>query len=402
MPHFFCRLATEEGRTLSQSFFAPSHKECRAHFEAEGFCVLSIKKDWKRISIPSFPFERKIKDKDFIMFNQEFVALIKAGYPILKSIEIIVARIKNVHLKEILMKVENEIRAGKSLSEAFAPHEKNFSTVYIAALMAGERSGNLASTISRFIDYARVVSKTKSRIRSALTYPTLLLVFSFLLLAVLINFILPRFSAFYADFEAQLPGITRGLIAFSLAMRGQLPLLIVFIFLLFLIYFQIRKREKTLVLLDRFKLKIPYGRFIWLESGISLFCRTLSLLLGGGISLLSAVGIARQAVPNKFLIQRLKRLPEHIKNGESLSESLAKSGFFPLLALDMIRIGETSANLEGMLIDVADVYDERIQGKIDTFVTLVEPIIIIFMGLIVAVMLLSVYLPIFNIISVTR
>lgn len=402
MPHFFCRLATEDGRTLSQSFFAPSHKECRAHFEAEGFCVLSIKKDWKRISIPSFPFERKVKDKDFIMFNQEFVALIKAGYPILKSIEIIVARIKNVHLKEILMKVENEIRAGKSLSEAFAPHEKNFSTVYIAALMAGERSGNLASTISRFIDYAKVVSKTKSRIRSALTYPTLLLVFSFLLLAVLINFILPRFSAFYADFEAQLPGITRGLIAFSLAMRGQLPLLIVFIFLLFLIYFQIRKREKTLVLLDRFKLKIPYGRSIWLESGISLFCRTLSLLLGGGISLLSAVGIARQAVPNKFLIQRLKRLPEHIKNGESLSESLTKSGFFPLLALDMIRIGETSANLEGMLIDVADVYDERIQRKIDTFVTLVEPIIIIFMGLIVAVMLLSVYLPIFNIISVTR
>lgn len=402
MPHFFCRLATEEGRTLSQSFFAPSHKECRAHFEAEGFCVLSIKKDWKRISIPSFPFERKIKDKDFIMFNQEFVALIKAGYPILKSIEIIVARIKNVHLKEILMKVENEIRAGKSLSEAFAPHEKNFSTVYIAALMAGERSGNLPSTISRFIDYAKVISKTKSRIRSALTYPTLLLVFSFLLLAVLINFILPRFSAFYADFEAQLPGITRGLIAFSLAMRGQLPLLIVFIFLLFLIYFQIRKREKTLVLLDRFKLKIPYGRSIWLESGISLFCRTLSLLLGGGISLLSAVGIARQAVPNKFLIQRLKRLPEHIKNGESLSESLTKSDFFPLLALDMIRIGETSANLEGMLIDVADVYDERIQRKIDTFVTLVEPIIIIFMGLIVAVMLLSVYLPIFNIISVTR
>lgn len=402
MPQFFCRLATEDGRTLSQSFFAPSHKECRSHFEAEGFCVLSIKRDWKRISVPSFPFERKIKDKDFIMFNQEFVALIKAGYPILKSIGIIVGRIKNVHLKEILMKVENEIRAGKSLSEAFAPHEKNFSTVYIAALMAGERSGNLATTISRFIDYAKVISKTKSRIRSALTYPTLLLIFSFFLLAVLINFILPRFSAFYADFEAQLPGITRGLIAFSLAVRSQLPLLIAFIFLLFLIYFQIRKREKSLVLMDRFKLKIPYGRSIWLESGISLFCRTLSLLLGGGISLLSAVGIARQAVPNKFLIQRLNRLPEYIKNGESLSESLTKSGFFPLLALDMIRIGETSANLEGMLIDVADVYDERIQGKIDTFVSLVEPLIIIFMGLIVAVMLLSVYLPIFNIISVAR
>lgn len=402
MPHFFCRLATEDGRTLSQSFFAPSYKECKSHFEAEGFCVLSVKRDWKRISVPTFPFERKIKDKDFIMFNQEFVALIKAGYPILKGIKIIVGRIKNIHLKEILMKVENEIRAGKSLSEAFAPYEKNFSKVYIAALMAGERSGNLASTISRFIDYAKVISKTKSRIKSALTYPTLLLIFSFFLLTILINFILPRFSAFYADFEAQLPGITRGLISFSTAARSHLPLLMAFLFLLFLIYFQIRKREKTVVLLDRFKLKIPYGRLIWLESGISLFCRTLSLLLGGGISLLSSVRISRQAVPNKFMNQRLDRLPEHIKNGESLSEALTKSGVFPPLALDMIRIGETSANLDGMLIDVADVYDERIQAKIDTFVSLIEPIVIIFMGLIVATMLLSVYLPIFNIISVTR
>lgn len=402
MPYFFCKLATEEGRTINQSFFAPSQKECRDHFEAEGLCVLSIKRDWKRISIPTFPFERRIKDKDFILFNQEFVALIKAGYPILKSIEIIVNRIKNVHLKEIFMKVENEIRGGKSLSEAFSPYEKNFSKVYIAALMAGERSGNLANTISRYIDYAKVISKTKSRIRSALSYPTLLLLFSLILLTILISFILPRFSEFYADFEAQLPGITNWLMSFSLTVKNNFPILIVFIFLLFLIYFQMRRAVKTQILIDRFKLKLPYGRTIWLESGISLFCRTLSLLLSGGISLLSAVGIARQAVPNKFLMQSLNRLPEHIKNGESLSESLSKSGFFPPLALDMIRIGETSANLEGMLIDVADVYNESIQRKIDTFISLIEPVIIIFMGLIVAGMLLSVYLPIFNIIRVAR
>lgn len=402
MPYFLCRLATEEGRSFSQSFFAPSPKECRIYFESEGFCVLSIKKDWKKISIPIFPFGRKIKDKDFIMFNQEFVALIRAGYPILKSIEIIVSRIKNVHLKEILMRVESEIRGGKSLSEAFTPYEKIFSKVYIAALMAGERSGNLASTISRFIDYAKVVSRTKTRIRSALSYPTLLLVFSFLLLTILVNFILPRFSDFYADFQAQLPGITRGLMSFSLAMRSNLFLIAAFIILLFLIYWRIKRNEKILVVRDKLKLKIPYGGAIWLESGVSLFCRTLSLLLGGGISLLSSVGIASRAVSNKFLIQRLKELPDHIKNGESLSESLKKSGYFPPLALDMIRIGETSANLEGMLVEVADVYDEHIQTKINTFVSLVEPIVIVFMGLIVAAMLLSVYLPIFNIIRVTQ
>lgn len=402
MPYFICRLAAEDGRTFTQSFFAPSPGECRTHFEAEGFCVLSIKRDWKRVKPSVFPLERKIKEKDIIMFNQEFVALIRAGYPVLKSIEIIVSRVRNVHLKGILMNVESDIRGGKSLSEAFGLYEKIFSKVYIAALMAGERSGNLVNTISQYIDYAKTISRTKSRIRSALSYPSLLLFFSFFLLLILVNFILPRFSEFYADFEAQLPGITRLLMSFSLAVRSHFLLLMAILLALVLVYFQVRKNEKALVLIDRLKLGFPYGGMIWLESGVSLFCRTLSLLLGGGISLLESVGIARQAVPNRFLRQQLDKLPDHIKNGESLSESLRHSVFFPALSLDMIRIGETSANLEGMLADVADVYDERIQAKINTFVSLVEPIIIIFMGMIVAGMLLSVYLPIFNIIRVAR
>jgi len=400
MPYFVCRLAAEDGNIVSQPFFASSLGECRKHFEEEGFCVLSVKKDLKRIKISVLPFEKKIKDKDFIMINQELVALIKAGYPVLKSIEIIVKRVKNIHLKELLMKVESEIQEGKSLSEAFAPHEKDFSKVYIASLMAGERSGNLAGTINRFIDYAKVVSQTKSRIRSALTYPTLLILFSLLLMGVLINFILPRFTSFYADFEAELPVITRGLMSFSQTVRANFLFLIAFAFLLYLIYFLVKKSEKILVIRDRIKLKIPYGGAIWLESGVALFSRTLGLLLEAGISLVSAVGIAVQAVPNHFLIQKSRKLPEYIKEGESLSESLSKVGFFPALSLDMIRIGETSANLEGMLSDVADFYDEGIRRRIDTFVSLIEPIVIIFMGLIVAAMLLSVYLPIFNIIRV--
>ena len=143
MPYFTCRLATEDGRAFNQSFLAPSPEECQAHFEAEGFCVLSVRRDWKRIKIPVIPFERQIKDRDFIMFNQEFIALIRAGYPVLKSIEIIVNRVKNVHLKEILMDVESEVRGGKSLSEAFSPYHKIFSKVYIAALMAGGKRGDL-------------------------------------------------------------------------------------------------------------------------------------------------------------------------------------------------------------------------------------------------------------------
>ncbi|MBN1225111.1 MAG: type II secretion system F family protein [Candidatus Aminicenantes bacterium] len=402
MPHFLCRLATEDGRVMSQSFFSPSLQECQKHFEEAGFCVLTIKRNWKRLQMPSLPFEKRIKEKEFIMFNQELVALIRAGYPILKSIGILTGRVKNDHLKEILMLVEKDIRAGKSLSEAFIPHEKLFSTVYIASLMAGERSGNLAETINRYISYSRITVETKSRIKTALTYPTILILFSFILLSILINFILPRFSEFYADFDSQLPGITRILITFSLFVKKHMIFVLAVLLLLVLAYFQMRRKDSTRLLVEKLKLKTPYGKNILIESAVSLFCRTLALLLEGGISLVSAISVASQAVPNRYLFRQMKRVPDFIKNGESLSESLKKTEYFPHLALDMIRIGESSANLEGMLFDVANVFDERIRGRIDTIVSLIQPIIIIFMGLIVGVMLLAVYLPIFNIIRVTQ
>lgn len=402
MPNFRCRLAGEDGQVFPQLFLASSAVDCRRHFEEKGLCVLSVKRDWKDINFFNIKSGGGIKFKDFIMFNQELVALIKAGYPILKSIETIIGRVKSNALKELLMVIEEDIRGGKSLSEAFRPYENEFSTVYIASLMAGERSGNLAGTLRRFIEYAQVIERTKSRIRSALTYPSILVVFSFLLLGILINFIMPNFSNFYSAFEAELPGITRGLLSFSFFARRHLSILVVVALLALFFLYRSRKKEKIQIFIGRLKLKVPYGRKIWLESAISLFSRTLSLLLGGGISLIHSVGIARQAVPNAYLIHKMKDLPNHIKNGETLSESLRKADYVSPLALDMIRIGESSANLDGMLADVADVYDERVQQKIDTFVSLIEPIVIIGMGVIVAIMLASIYLPIFNIIRVTQ
>jgi type II secretory pathway component PulF len=185
-------------------------------------------------------------------------------------------------------------------------------------------------------------------------------------------------------------------------LRRATPLLILLGGALVVLSLQMKKKEKTSVLLDKTKLRIPYARKIWTETAVSLFSRTLGLLLEAGITLLPSLPIASQAIPNKYLGKQTGHLPDDIRNGETLSDSLAKTGFFETLAIDMIRIGETSANLHGMLKEVADVYDERIQGKIDTFVSLIEPVVIIFMGMLVALMLLSVYLPIFNIIQITR
>jgi type IV pilus assembly protein PilC len=402
MPYFLCRLAAEDGRVFSESFLASSASECRRHYEAKGYCILSVRRDWKKPRFLSLGLEKRVRDRDFIMFNQEFMALVRAGYPVLRSIEVISNRIKNPNLKEVLRTVESDIRHGKSLSDSFAPFERRFSKIYTASLMAGEQSGNLPETLNQFIQYAKVISRTKSRIRSALIYPALLLVFSSSLLLLLINFVLPNFSSFYADFQAELPLITQTLISVSLFIRGHWPLWLAFIILAIAIYFQLAKQEKTFLWLEKAKLRVPLAKGIWLESAVSLYSRTLSLLLQAGVSLLSAVGLASQAIPNKFLAFRTASVPAGIKNGESLSDSLNKTEVFPPLAVDMVRIGETSANLGGMLREVAEVYDERIQAKIDTFVSLIEPVIIIFMGLLVAAMLLAVYLPIFNIIKVAR
>lgn len=402
MPYYLCRIAGEDGRVDSRSILAPSAEECRRTFEAEGRLVLSVHRDWNRLANLGYRMGRKIKDRDIILLNQELVAMIKAGYPILKSLESISPRTKNVHLREILIDVAGEVKKGKALSEAFQPYEKLFSPVYTASLMAGEKGGNLAGSIGRYIQYTKMVSQTRARIKSAMTYPTILIIFSFVLMSILINFVIPKFADFYKSFEADMPRITRFIMGFATTLSRRWYVIAAAVVAAVVAIARLRRRPDFRTQLDRLKLRVPFGRTIWLESGISLFSRTLGLLLEAGISLLAAIGIAIQAVPNAWLVQHMQDIPDHIKNGEGLSDSLAQSGAFPALALDMIRIGESSANLQGMLGDMADFYDERVRGKIETLVTLVEPVVIIVMGLVVAGMLLSVYIPIFNIIRIAR
>jgi type IV pilus assembly protein PilC len=402
MPYFSCRVAGENGRVVTRGLLASSAPECRKALEEEGLLVLSVRRDWKSFQSEGLHLGRKIKEKDFILFNQELVAMIKSGYPILRGLEAISARLKNIYLRDLLTKVADEVKLGKALSEAFSPYEKQFGTVYTASLMAGERSGNLAGAITRYVQYAKVVSQTRSRIRSALAYPTLLILFAFILFGILVNFILPRFSSFYRDFEAQLPAITRLIMKVSMLVSTYWYVFPVVAVALVLFVLNRRKKPDFRLRMDRLKLRIPYGRTVWLESSVAVFSRTLGLLLEAGITLLQSIGIAIQSVPNAHLAHQLKEVPDSIKNGAGLGESLARSGALPPLALDMIRIGENSANLQGMLGDVADFYDDRIRVKIDTLVSLIEPVVIIFMGLVVAGMLLAIYLPIFNVIRISR
>ena len=402
MPYFLCRIAGEDGRVESRSVLATEAQECRRAFEAQGLFVLSVRRDWNKLGNLGLGLGRKVKDRDIILFNQELVAMVKAGYPILKSLESISARIKNVHLREILIEVAGEVKKGKALSEAFLPYEKVFTPIYTASLMAGEKGGSLPASIGRYIQYAKMVNQTRARIKSAMTYPTILIVFSFILMGILMNFVIPRFADFYKSYEAELPAITRFIMGLATTLSRRWYLIAAVIVAAVVAVVRLRRRPDFRYQIDRLKLRVPFGRLIWLESGVSLFSRTLGLLLEAGISLLAAIGIAIQAVPNAWIVRRMEEVPNRIRNGEGLSDSLTQAGAFPPLALDMVRIGENSANLQGMLGDMADFYDERVRARIDTLVTLVEPVVIILMGLVVAAMLLSVYIPIFNIIRIAR
>ncbi|MCX6567408.1 MAG: type II secretion system F family protein [Candidatus Aminicenantes bacterium] len=402
MSSYICRIADEAGTVLNRTFPAASSEDCRRHFESEGFCVLSVRRDWRKLPLAAPGSEKKIKTRDFITFNQEFTAMIRAGFPVLRCLEAIGNRTKNPALKNVLGRVEEDIRHGKALSEAFVPFEDRFSKVYTAALMAGEISGTLPDTISQYVSYAKTVDRTRRRVKSAMTYPILIVCFSLVLLILLLNFVLPNFSTFYADFEAQLPYLTSQLINFSLFVRRNAfiwPLLAV---VLILFVWRTKRSPEMMRRWDKMKLRVPIARPLIIESAVSSFSRTLSLLLGAGASLVEAVGLASRAIPNKHLAGLMESVPVGIRNGESLSETIGKIDFFPPMALDLIRIGESSANLSGMLRELADVTEEQIQQKLDTIVSLIEPIVIIFTGIMVAGMLLAVYLPIFRIIQVAR
>lgn len=402
MSSYTCRIADDAGTVLRRTYPALTPEDCRRHFESEGFCVLSVRRERRKLRSLLRGSDGKIKPRDFILFNQEFTAMIRAGFPVLRCLEAIGGRTKNSALKSVLGRVENDIRHGKALSEAFAPFEDRFTKVYTAALMAGEISGTLPETIGQYVSYAKTVDRTRRRVRSAMTYPALIICFSLALLFLLLNFVLPNFSEFYADFETKLPYLTSQLIKFSLFIRRNAIIWPILAAVLVYLYWRMKRKPEMRRKWDEMKLRVPLARPLIVESAVSLFSRTLSLLLGAGASLVEAVGLASQAIPNKYLAGRMEPVPAGIRNGESFSEALGKTAFFPPMALDLVRIGESSADLSGMLRELADVTEERIQQKLDTLVSLVEPVVIILTGVLVAGMLLAVYLPMFRIIQVAR
>ena len=399
MADFLCKIAQPSGKVIEEVFTANTEAELRSRFNEQGCLVYFIKERGRALPVGGGKRRRgRIKEDEFIIFNQQLVTLIKAGLPILKSLDLLIPRVENSYFRGMLEDIRERVKSGALLSEAFDA-QGEFSRVYTASLFAGEKSGNLEEVIRRYINYRKISSSVRKKILAALVYPSVLVVLVTGLLAFILTFVIPKFQELYEGLHAQLPGPTIFLINLSAGLRRSLVFLVPALVIGYL-FLQVWLRSAAgRRAIDGLKLKIPLFGDVWLKFSISQLARTLSTLLAGGIPAVQALETAVQASTNQRISDALFQAAQSVREGRSIAKSLEATGVFPSLVIEMVEVGESTGALEHMLASVADFFDEEVNTKIAALLTLIEPAILVFMGSVIAFILVALYLPVFSLSS---
>ena len=391
---FRCRLGTDTGDILEGIYVADTEAKLRQDLEEKGLYVLSLQQrgaiGWRGFSLPKRP---RLGTRDFIVFNQELAALLKAGMPLVQSIDILRQRVEHPIFKAVLDDVHEQIRSGASLSEAFESHGALFPGVYTASVMAGEKSGGLEEMLRRYITYAKTISGVKRRTLSALIYPAILLTLALAVVAIIVLQVVPEFASFYDGMGASLPLQTRMLMTLSTQLRESFLLILLALAAAAAGIWTWLKQPGRGALLDRLLLRLPVLGNVATKFATSQLARTLATLLGGGIPLVSALDIAARSIGNRHLSRQLATISQEVREGQALSASMTARGLFPSVAVKMVEVGESTGALQDMLSNVADFFDEEIETTLARFMTLIEPVLLVVMGLVIAGLLLALYMP---------
>jgi type IV pilus assembly protein PilC len=399
---FHCRIATPTGQITEGLYAAESEVRLRHDLEEKGLYVLQVRRRGAlALGALAVPRRRKIGTREFVVFNQELATLLKAGMPLVQSLDILRRRVENPTLKAVLDDVHQRVRAGSALSEAFEAQEELFPGIYTASLLAGEKSGNLDQVIRRYISYVKIISTVRRRTFSALVYPALLVLLSLAVITIIIVKVVPSFETFYAGFQgAQLPASTRMIIAFSSAVTRNLPLVAFGALVLAGATWAWMRQPGRRAQIDRLILGLPGIGPIARKFATSQLTRTLATLIGGGIPLVNALDIAARSSGNRYMALELSTVAQRVREGEGMAVALGARGVFPDVAVKMVEVGESTGALQEMLNSVADFFDEEIDTSLGRFVTLVEPVLLVVMGVVIAALLLALYLPLFQLSSV--
>ena len=398
MSEYLLKYADARGQIKQEVVDGGSEGEIRDRFANQGFLVYSIKPKGKFDALTTGARKSRSKKVDlekFLIFNQQFVTLIRAGLPILKSLDLLATRLTDEKLSPFITAVRDEVRIGTSLSDAFAK-QGAFPPIYVSSILAGEKSGSLVDVLDRYVTYQRRNLAVKKKLIGALIYPVLLIVLVIGLVGFLVTYVVPQFAELYSSMDAKLPSLTVYLIAIGTTAHDYVLLLITIIFGGGSGFYFWSKTESAQETIDRIKMRTPIAGQIWVKYQVAQFSRVLSTLLLGGIPLVQALETAGQSVGTKLLEKSLAKVRQSVREGNSLSGSLAETKMFPELSIDMIEVGESTGALPAMLGSVAEFYEDDVQTRMAAALSLIEPAIMIGMGIFVAFVLVALYLPIFS------
>jgi type IV pilus assembly protein PilC len=398
---FSCRLVTAAGEIVESTRAAEDEAHLRHELEAQGLHVLSLRRrgligGW----VPSLPKRQRVPRHEFLVFNQELATLLKAGMPLVQSLDLLRQQVTSPVFKSVLEAVHEKVRAGTALSDAFAEHGDLFPRVYTASLMAGERSGNLDAVLRRYVGYEKIISAVRRRTLSALIYPVILILLATVLVGIIVLRVVPAFSDFYASFNAELPLSTRIIVRVSTLVLSQFPLLLAGLAVAVAAVLTWLRQPGQRARFDRGVLALPGIGPVVQKFTTAQLARTLATLLGGGIPLVHSLEVAARSIGNRHMARELEVVSQRVREGQGLAASLAARRVVPDVAVKMVEVGESTGSMQEMLTSLADFYDEDVETDVGRFVTLIEPALLVMMGIVIAGLVLALYMPLFRLTSV--
>jgi type IV pilus assembly protein PilC len=394
LTEFVIRLADDRGRVQEQMHTAATAEELRSRFTQAGYYVYSVKSR----NVLGGSSKKKVNLDTFLIFNQQFLTLVKAGLPILGSLELLARRQKLPHFRAQLEDVTARVKTGQSISEAFEA-QGGFSLVYTTTLLAGERSGNLEEVLQRYLDFQRVSLTFRKKLKASLIYPALLIVMVIGLFIFLITFVVPRFAQLYDQLGTKLPVLTTFLLDLGRYAQNYGLYVAGIVLVVGVLLYRWVQTDAGAITVDKIRIRLPLFGSVWLKYQVGLFSRTLSTLLTGGLPLVPSLETAARSIDSRQIALAVTRSVETVREGKGLSDSLAATKVFPELAIEMVEVGESTGALPQMLNSVAEFFEEDVQTNLTAAMSLIEPLILIVMGVVVVVILIALYLPIFSLTS---
>lgn len=396
---FVCRVGTPDGRVMEEVLTASDEASLRNDLSKRGYHIFEVRRRGvpRKLVVPGSGLRRKrIRDEDFMIWNQELAALLKAGLPLLQALDLMLERMKNLYFKGVLTEIRDRVKSGTDLSDAFASYGDTFPRLYPSTLKAGERSGELEQVIRRFIRYMRLVLDARRRVVSALIYPAVLVGLSIAMMTIMAIYVVPKFMGFFSELDAELPLITQIVLAISTFASRNWPILLLGVVAGTWTFRQWGKTGPGRLAIDRMKLQTPFLGSVLHRFALAEFCRSLGTLLAGGIPLVPAFEIAVASVGNVWVRSRLEPTIQMVREGKPFHAALEQSGVFVDMAVDMVKVGEATGSLDDMLSSVSDFLDEQIETRMQRILSLIEPLLLVVMGIMIAILLVSIYLPMFS------